>query len=193
MMTGFRLVYVAATICVGIAAVSRTGTFLLLRTLVDDVLDKTRFELLPLVALGFVGLAVLEGAFTFLGGRWAAQTAEGITRRLRNYLFDHIQRLSFTYHDHTPTGDLIQRSTSDVDAVRRFFADQAINSWRIVLLFVDQPGRADEPELAAGVCSPSSSCPLSSSSRSGSSSASRMSMKATRNRKRRFRRRCRKT
>jgi len=136
MMAGFRLVYVAATICVGIAAVSRTGTFLLLRTLVDDVLDKTRFELLPLVALGFVGLAALEGAFSFLGGRWAAQTAEGITRRLRNYVFDHIQRLSFTYHDHTPTGDLIQRSTSDVDAVRRFFADQAINSWRIVLLFL---------------------------------------------------------
>lgn len=135
MMTGFRLVYVAATFCVGIAAASRTGTFLLLRILVDDVLDQTHFELLPLVALGFVGLAALEGTFTFLGGRWAAQTAEGITRRLRNYLFDHIQRLSFTYHDHTPTGDLIQRSTSDVDAVRRFFADQAINSWRIVLLF----------------------------------------------------------
>jgi ATP-binding cassette subfamily B protein len=136
MMTGFRLVYVAATICVGIAAMSRTGTFLLLRTLVDDVLAKTRFEVLPLVALGFIGLAAIEGTFTFLGGRWAAQTSEGITRRLRNYLFDHIQRLSFTYHDHTPTGELIQRSTSDVDAVRRFFADQAINSWRIVLLFV---------------------------------------------------------
>jgi ATP-binding cassette, subfamily B, bacterial len=136
MMTGFRLVYVAATICVGIAAMSRTGTFLLLRTLVDDVLGTSRFEVLPLVALGFVGLATIEGTFTFLGGRWAAQTSEGITRRRRNYLFDHIQRLSFTYHDHTPTGELIQRSTSDVDAVRRFFADQAINSWRIVLLFV---------------------------------------------------------
>lgn len=57
-------------------------------------------------------------------------------RRLRNQLFDHIQRLSFTYHDHTPTGELIQRSTSDVDAVRRLFADQAIEAGRVVLLFV---------------------------------------------------------
>jgi ATP-binding cassette subfamily B protein len=56
--------------------------------------------------------------------------------RLRNYLFDHIQRLTFTYHSKTPTGELIQRSTSDVDAVRRFFADQAINAGRIVLLFI---------------------------------------------------------
>jgi len=51
-------------------------------------------------------------------------------------MFDHIQRLSFTYHDKTQTGELLQRSTSDVDAVRRFFADQAIGTGRIVLMFV---------------------------------------------------------
>jgi ATP-binding cassette subfamily B protein len=66
----------------------------------------------------------------------AAYTAEGITRRLRNFLFDHIQRLSFTYHDNTPTGELIERCTSDVDALRRFFNEQAIGVGRIVLLFV---------------------------------------------------------
>jgi ATP-binding cassette subfamily B protein len=71
-----------------------------------------------------------------LSGRLAAQTAEGTTLRLRNYLYDHIQRLSFTYHDHTSTGELIQRCTSDVDAMRRFFADQAIGAGRIVMLFV---------------------------------------------------------
>jgi ATP-binding cassette subfamily B protein len=136
MMTGFRLLYVAATVFMAVSAGARTSTFLLLRYLVDDVLDASRFDRLPLVALGFIGLVAVEGVFTFLSGRLAAQTAEGITRRLRNYLYDHIQRLSFTYHDRTPTGELIQRSTSDVDAVRRFFADQAINSWRIILLFV---------------------------------------------------------
>ena len=34
------------------------------------------------------------------------------------------------------TGELLQRTTSDVDAIRRFFADQAIESGRVVLLFV---------------------------------------------------------
>jgi ATP-binding cassette subfamily B protein len=33
------------------------------------------------------------------------------------------------------TGEILQRATSDVDAIRRFFADQAINAGRIVLLF----------------------------------------------------------
>ena len=78
---------------------------------------------------------MIEGGFSFLSGRLTAQTAEGATRRLRNYLFDHIQHLTFTYHDKTQTGELIQRCTSDVDAVRRFFADQAIGVGRIILLF----------------------------------------------------------
>jgi len=34
------------------------------------------------------------------------------------------------------TGELIQRSTSDVDAIRRFYADQALGIGRIVALFV---------------------------------------------------------
>jgi len=137
MMTGFRLTYLVATLSVGIAALCRTVTYLLLRHFVDNVLTQEALSgTLLSIALGFVGLALVQGAFTFLSGRLAAQTAEGIVLRLRNYLFDHIQRLSFTYHDRTQTGELVQRVTSDVDALRRFFADQAIGVGRIVLLFV---------------------------------------------------------
>jgi ATP-binding cassette subfamily B protein len=137
MMTGFRLTYLWATLSLGIATLCRTASMLLLGYFVDNVLLSEEMSgQLPLVALGFVLLALVQGAFTFTSGRLAAQTAEGITLRLRDYLYDHIQRLSFTYHDHTSTGELIQRSTSDVDALRRFFADQAIGAGRILLLFV---------------------------------------------------------
>ena len=102
----------------------------------DKILGQTqRLSILLAVALGFVVLALVEGLFTFLSGKLASQTAEGIARRLRNYLFDQIQRLTFSYHDKTQTGELIQRSTSDVDALRRFYADQAIGIGRIVMLF----------------------------------------------------------
>lgn len=136
MSTGFHLTYLGATLTLGLAACCRTASYLLLRHFIDHVLGQGRSDsTLPLIALGFVGLALFQGVFTFLSGRLAAQTAEGIVLRLRNYLFDHIQRLPFAYHDRTPTGELIQRSTSDVDALRRFFADQAIGVGRILLLF----------------------------------------------------------
>ncbi len=136
MMTGFRWRYLGATVTLAIGALAKTATFLLLRYFADDVLGQGRsVGLLVAVALGFIALALAEGGFTFLSGRLAAQTAEGIARRLRNYMYDHIQRLTFTYHDHMQTGELISRSTSDVEAIRRFYADQAIGIGRIVLLF----------------------------------------------------------
>jgi ATP-binding cassette subfamily B protein len=136
MMTGFRLKYLGATLSLGVSALSKTLTYLLLRYFVDHYLiAQTGSIPLIFIALGFLGLATIEGSMTFTSGRLAAQTAEGITRRLRNYLFDHIQQLSFAYHDQAQTGDLIERCTSDVDAMRRFFSDQAIGIGRIILLF----------------------------------------------------------
>jgi ATP-binding cassette subfamily B protein len=136
LMTGYHWPYIGATFSQAVAAVAKTTTYLLLRYFVDNVLGKPQSgNLLVWIALGFVGLAAMEGSFTYFSGRLAAFTAEGVARRLRNYLFDHIQRLSFTYHDKTQTGDLISRSTSDVDALRRFFSEQAIGVGRIVLLF----------------------------------------------------------
>lgn len=136
MLTGFRLKYIGAVSSLGVSAVAKTLTYMLLRYFVDSyfVQDAQRIAL-PLIALGFLVLAAFEGGFTFISGVLASQTAEGITRRLRNFLYDHIQHLSFTYHSKTPTGDLIERSTSDVDALRRFFSDQAISVGRIILLF----------------------------------------------------------
>jgi len=137
MMSGFRTKYFAATISLGIAAVTKMSTYMLLRYFVDTYFgDAAPAFSLPMIAGGFVLLALIEGGFTFNSGRLAARTAEGITRRNRDYLFDHLQHLPFHYHSQTATGEMIQRATSDVDAVRRFFADQAIGFGRVILLFV---------------------------------------------------------
>jgi ATP-binding cassette subfamily B protein len=141
MMRGFRLAYLGATLALAVSAGAKTCTFLLLGYFADSILLRSVYlggtldRTLAGMAVAFVGLATVEGAFAFLSGRLAAHTAEGITRRLRDFLFDHIQRLSVSYHSRTPTGDLIERVTSDVDSVRRFYSEQAIGIGRIVLLF----------------------------------------------------------
>jgi len=142
MMVDYRLPYFGATLSLAVSALAKTLTYLLLRYFADDVLTQGKYINNSLtgtflwIAVGFVGLAAVEGTFSFLSGRLAAYTAEGITRRLRDFLFDHIQRLSFSYHATTPTGDLIERVTSDVDALRRFFSEQGIGMGRIILLFI---------------------------------------------------------
>lgn len=135
-MSGYRWLYGLATLALGIASVAKTSTYLLIQHFIDEVLGSlTGTRDAVFIGFAFVGLALIQGLFFFLSGRWAAQTAEGILLRLRNYLFNHLQRLPFPYHDSTQTGELIQRATSDVDAIGRFFSDQAIMVGRIIMLF----------------------------------------------------------
>ncbi len=142
MMKAYRIHYAGAASALALSTISKTLTYIMLRYFVDQVLtekvyffDKLSITLL-IIGLGFVGLAVFEGGLSYISGRLAAYTAEGITRQLRDFLYDHIQRLSFSYHAKTPTGELIERVTSDVDAVRRFLNDQAIGVARIIFLFI---------------------------------------------------------
>lgn len=137
LLKGYQLIYVAAFICIGLAALAQTMFYYLLRYYTDNVLGQPEAsDQLIIVAAGFILLALFQGLFTFMGGRWAAMTSESVIRRLRDYLYDHIQRLTFTYHDKTPTGDLIQRSTSDVDTLRRFYGEESVGLGRIFFLFV---------------------------------------------------------
>ena len=137
LMTGFRGKYLVSTVSMGVAAIMNTVTFLLLAAFVDHfMVGGDRTIPLAVYVAGFLGLAIVQAGATFNSRRLAAKTAEGIARRIREYIYDHIQRLSFTYHDKTQTGELIQRATSDIDTIRRFFADQAIEAGRIVMLFV---------------------------------------------------------
>lgn len=136
LMRGFRWIYAGALIAVAIGALMRTLYYRVVQYAIDDVFGSAQqSNRLALVAAAFVGLAAVEGFFAFIRGNWSAKTAESIALRLRNYLYDHIQRLPFSFHDYAKTGEMIQRSTSDVDALRRFYAEQALGIGRIVALF----------------------------------------------------------
>ena len=137
LMSGYHLEFLTAITAQGFSAYAKAVTYLLLSFFVDNYLITSKGTYpIWMIALSFVLLAGLQGLFTYISGRLAARTSENTTRRLRNYLFDHIQHLPFSYHAETDTGELISRCTSDVDALRRFYNDQAIGIGRISLLFI---------------------------------------------------------
>jgi len=137
LMSGYRFHYVGAMASQAMAVGAKTSTMLLLSLFVDDILFRDNLlSVVPFVALGFLLLACVEGFGTFTSNRLGAQTSEGVTLRLKNYLYDHLQRQSFKYHDKQPTGDLMQRATSDVRAIGAFFTEQGVWMGRILLLFI---------------------------------------------------------
>ncbi|GAB4525457.1 MAG: ABC transporter ATP-binding protein [Anaerolineae bacterium] len=136
LMTDYHWHYIAAIASIMVAALARVGILLLIAYFVDDILFMDNVEqVIPFIALGFLGLAVVEGGMSYLAGRLSGKTAEQVAWRLRNYLFDHMQRLSFSYHDRMQTGELLQRATSDVETIRRFYIEQGVGLGRVLLLF----------------------------------------------------------
>lgn len=139
LLDGYRIRYIGAAGLLAIAALSNTASLLLLRFVVDDILvNPSEAFLLWLVfsAAAFLGLNLIRGTFSFFQGALTAEVTEGIGVRLKDFMFDHLQHLNFTYHDGMATGELIQRSTSDIQAVQRMFGEQIIGIGRISMLFL---------------------------------------------------------
>ena len=137
LVTGYGWLYLLAFVFVGFAALANTGIFLVISAFVDDVLPlEDMGNLLAIYAFAVVGLALAQAVFSAISGRWAALVSEKVVQRLRDFLYDHMQRLSFGYHDRMQTGEMLSRATSDVDTIRKVYAEQAIGFGRIFFVFV---------------------------------------------------------
>ncbi len=94
----------------------------LMGIIIDDaIVAEDQSLLLPLVViLVTAGLiqAVGVGTRRYFGFRLSYRAEAD----LRNRMFAHLQRLGFSFHDETPTGQLMSRASSDLSQVRLIFA-----------------------------------------------------------------------
>ncbi len=106
------------------------------KIIIDRAISGGRRELLgPLVglllAVGFVK------ALGVGGRRWFAfRLSYRAETDLRNRIFEHVQRLAFTFHDRTATGELMARSSSDLSQVRLVFAMLPITIANIAMFVI---------------------------------------------------------
>jgi len=87
-------------------------------------------------ALIIMGIGLLIAGLDFANRYLASWISFRITFDLRNRLYDHIQHLSFSYHDHTQTGQLINRCIEDVRSIQQFTGTGVVELFRICLLII---------------------------------------------------------
>ena len=83
----------------------------------------------------FVGISAIRSATQFISGVITADSTERATKQLRDQLFSHIQAMPATYFGEMPSGDLIQRSTGDVDTIKGFIGTQVVSLVRFTAFF----------------------------------------------------------
>ncbi len=69
-------------------------------------------------ALAIVGLAALQGAFTYARAYLVQRLAEQVGHDLRRDLYAHLQTLPFAFYDRAQTGQLMSRATDDINNIR---------------------------------------------------------------------------
>lgn len=69
-------------------------------------------------ALVIVGLAALQGVFTFVRSYGTNVLAERVGNDLRDELYDKLQELPFRFYDRAQSGQLMSRATEDINNIR---------------------------------------------------------------------------
>ena len=88
------------------------------------------------IALLMLLFGALSACFRYLMNLYSAKAGETLVETSHNLLYHHIQHLPWSWLSKNPTGDIIQRCTSDVERLKTFFQEQFISVFRIVVLIL---------------------------------------------------------
>jgi ATP-binding cassette, subfamily B, bacterial len=84
-------------------------------------------ETLTVVIAGIIGLTMLNSLCDSLAEIYLAQGGRKVGYNMRVFLYNHLQKLSMTFHTGSRTGDILTRVTSDVAAVEDFIISNLSN------------------------------------------------------------------
>ena len=91
---------------------------------------------LVILALVIVGVIAVRGIFNYMNLYLSEAVSQRVSYRIRNLLYDKLQHLSFAFHDKEHTGNLMSKSTIDVEMMRMFVSMGLIRSGQITMLTI---------------------------------------------------------
>ncbi|MEV0592378.1 ABC transporter ATP-binding protein [Nonomuraea cavernae] len=123
-MRSYLRPYLAKLVFIWLAALLGIGASIALPLVGKEVIDGPVLHgdsgaLLPLGLLA-LGLGVLEAFLIFIR-RWSQiGPVLGLETRIRDDLYEHLQRLPMGFHGEWQSGQLLSRATTDLSTIRRF-------------------------------------------------------------------------
>jgi ATP-binding cassette subfamily B protein len=113
---------IASAVTAGIATVCGLAFPLVIQAIIDGpITDRNLAGLWPLgILLGLLGIG--EAVLFFVRRMFIARPVMRVEARMREDLYDKLQRLPVAFHDQWPAGQLLSRAVSDLSTIRRFLA-----------------------------------------------------------------------
>jgi ATP-binding cassette subfamily B multidrug efflux pump len=137
-ISAFLKPYTGQVIASLVMLLTLTGLNLLvpriIQSVIDDGLVGGQTNNLVRSALLLFGLGVGSAILNLLHRYISEWIAVAVGYDLRNRMYDHIQHLPFTYHDHIQSGQLISRCIEDVRSIEKFAGSSIAELVRFVFL-----------------------------------------------------------
>src|SRR6185295_18840310 len=93
-----------------------------LAQLVQATTGSNKLSILSFVVIMVLAIAMVGAVSTYFEKYLTTSVAQWVSHDLRRTLYNHIQKLSLSFHDNKRTGDLISRITSDIDTIQDFIS-----------------------------------------------------------------------
>jgi subfamily B ATP-binding cassette protein MsbA len=90
----------------------------MVQPVMDDIFVNKRRDMLNLLPMAIILLFFFKGIFSYGSVYLISYVGQRIVADLRQSLYDHLQTLSMSFFDHTPTGVLMSRITNDVNLIQ---------------------------------------------------------------------------
>jgi len=99
---------------------------LLYRDLIDNALPNRDLTRLNWLAMGMIGIPLVNGLIGVWQRQLNASIGEGVIFDLRHYLYGHLQRMSLRFFTETRTGELMSRLNNDVIGAQRAISNTLV-------------------------------------------------------------------
>jgi ATP-binding cassette subfamily B protein len=99
---------------------------LLYRDLIDVAIPERNFSRLNWLALGMIGIPLINGVIGVWQRKLNASVGEGVIFDLRWTLYNHLQRMSLRFFTETRTGELMSRLNNDVIGAQRAISNTLV-------------------------------------------------------------------
>ncbi|MBI4334287.1 MAG: ABC transporter ATP-binding protein [Chloroflexi bacterium] len=103
---------------------------------IDTILTSGERSYLIVAAAVVIAASILRGVSEYGNTYLSEVISQRTAYDIRNAIYGQLQRLSFTYHDQSQTGQLMSRATVDVEAIRAFFGRGLLGIAHTFILFV---------------------------------------------------------
>jgi len=95
----------------------------LIKILIDDVIEASRIELLTWVFAGLAGSYLLRNLCSSMRIRLNNSLEQQVVHDLHVQVFAALQRLSISFFENRPTGEIMSRVLNDTEHMQRIFVD----------------------------------------------------------------------